>query len=30
MFIVAIDENFEVAEEQKKGKHASEFYNQQK
>ena len=30
MFIAVINENFEVAEEQKKGKQASEFYNQQK
>lgn len=30
MFIAVINENFDVAEEQKKGKQASEFYNQQK
>ncbi|KAF9484619.1 high-affinity cell membrane calcium channel [Pholiota conissans] len=30
MFIAVINENFEVAEEQKKGKQASEFYSQQK
>lgn len=30
MFIAVINENFEVAEEQKKGKQASDFYNQQK
>ena len=30
MFIAVINENFEVAEEQKKGKQTSHFYNQQK
>lgn len=30
MFIAVINENFEVAEEQKKGKQASNYYNQQK
>jgi len=30
MFIAVINENFEVAEEQKKGKQASHYYNQQK
>jgi hypothetical protein len=30
MFIAVINENFSVAEEQKKGKQASEFYSQQK
>ena len=30
MFIAVINENFEVAEEQKKGKQTSNFYSQQK
>lgn len=30
MFIAVINENFDVAEEQKKSKQASHFYNQQK
>ena len=30
MFIAVINENFEVAEEQKKAKQASHYYNQQK